>query len=589
LWRRLTRRGKVVVCGATTLTLVSGCAGGLYLKLAGNINVETIDVVGARPLAAASTGQNILVLGSQTRDGQIGSAFGGGSKLGTDISDTAMLVHLSADREHAVVTSIPRDLIVARPECASRKDERRTIPGSPADMFDLAMNLGGPSCAVATVEHMSGMRVDHFIRVDFNGFRGIVNALGGVDVCVPEPGIHDWRSQLDLTPGHHTIKDQQALAFVRDRHGVGDGGDFGRIKMQQVFMSSLAQKVESAGTLSNPVTLYKLANAATSSLTVDPGLGSIPKLVSLARQLRSLTTHNITFITAPTTDDPNNRNRVMPAQPGFDEIWRDMAADHPIEPAALHPVHRVAAPAPKVAAVATVPGAEAVSVRVLNATHRRGQAAAIAKELRRLGFHVSGLGQAAPGSPTGLTADEGAAVLKSVLRGPVVDEPATGKAPGLTLTIGMDFQGLAPAAAPVAQSTADSATDTSTPDAADPTPAPTAAALPASAGRTADTDICSGLPRPRADAAVKPHPAGSTPTPTPATAAVVTPAVAADPASAADPAVEPAVDPSGAQTDPMLEPAAAPATPQTPPVAAPAQHHHKHVHHAESHLVPQKD
>jgi hypothetical protein len=206
-----------------------------------------------------------------------------------------------------------------------------------------------------------------------------------------------------------------------------------------------------------------------------------------------------------------------------------------------------------------------------------------------LGFHVSGLGQAAPGSPTGLTADEGAAVLKSVLRGPVVDEPATGKAPGLTLTIGMDFQGLAPAAAPVAQSTADSATDTSTPDAADPTPAPTAAALPASAGRTADTDICSGLPKPRADAAVKPHPAGSTPTPTPATAAVVTPAVAADPASAADPAVEPAVDPSGAQTDPMLEPAAAPATPQTPPVAAPAQHHHKHVHHAESHLVPQKD
>src|SRR5581483_8980956 len=350
LWRRLTRRGKVVVCGATAITLVSGCAGGLYLKLAGNINVETIDVVGTRPLAAASTGENILVLGSQTRDGQIGTAFGGGSKLGTDISDTAMLVHLSADRTRAVVTSIPRDLIVSRPECASRKDPKSTIPGSPADMFDLAMNLGGPSCAVATVEHMTGMRVDHFIRVDFNGFRGIVNALGGVDVCVPEPGIHDWRSRLNLAPGHHTIKDQEALAFVRDRHGVGDGGDFGRIKMQQVFLSSLAQKVESAGTLSNPVTLYKLANAATSSLTVDPGLGSIPKLVSLARQLKGLTTHNITFITVPTTNDPNNANRVMPAHPGFEQIWRDMSADHPIDPAALRPVHQ--APVPATRAVA---------------------------------------------------------------------------------------------------------------------------------------------------------------------------------------------------------------------------------------------
>jgi len=142
-WRRLTRRGKVVVCGATAITLISGCAGGLYLKLAGNLNVETIDVVGRRPLASPR-GENLLLLGSQTRDGQIGNAFGGHDKLGTDISDTAMLVHLSADKQHAVVTSIPRDLVVPRPDCASRKDKDRTIPGSPADMFDLAMNLGGP-------------------------------------------------------------------------------------------------------------------------------------------------------------------------------------------------------------------------------------------------------------------------------------------------------------------------------------------------------------------------------------------------------------------------------------------------------------
>ncbi len=265
--------------------LVSGCAGGLYLKLAGNIGVEAIDVVGARPIDSG-VGQNILVLGSQSRAGQVGATLGdrGDSE---ELSDTAMLVHLSGDMKHAVVTSIPRDLIVPRPACVSRKADHRMIPASPGDMFNRAMNLGGPSCAVATVEHMANLRIDHFIKVDFNGFRGIVDALGGVDVCVPAPGIHDWRSGLNLDPGRHTIRDQEALAFVRDRHGVGGGGDLDRIKMQQAFLHSLAQKVQSAGTLSNPVTLYKLANAATSSLTVDPGLGSIRRLVSLARQLRA--------------------------------------------------------------------------------------------------------------------------------------------------------------------------------------------------------------------------------------------------------------------------------------------------------------
>jgi LCP family protein required for cell wall assembly len=566
----LTRRGKVVVCGTTALSLVSGCAGGLYLKLAGNLNVETINVVGQRPLATASgpVGENILLLGSQTRDGQIGNHFGGGSKLGTDISDTAMLVHISTDRQHAVVTSIPRDLIVARPDCASRGNDQKTIPGSPADMFDLAMNLGGPSCAVATVEHMTGMRVDHFVRVDFNGFRGIVNAVGGVDVCVPAPGIHDWRSGLDLAPGHHTIRDQEALAFVRDRHGVGDGGDLGRIRMQQVFLASLAQKIESAGTLTNPMTLYKLADSATSSLTVDPGLGSIPKLVSLARQLRGLTTHNITFITVPNATDPNNWNRLMPAQPGFDNVFRSMAADRPINPADLKPPAR--APRPTGSArpglYQPVPGAETVTVRVLNATHRAGTAASVARDLRRLGFHIAGLGQARPGSSTALTAGTGEELVKSVLRGPVIEAPGAGSARELTLTVGMDFPGLqqpVPAPRTGALGTTGSGeadpTDEATPDPAGAggpeaaaTASPTAAPLRSDLARMADADICSGLPKPRTDAAVKDkrsdpkHPVPAPGAVAPAAASTATPTLApsAAPAPAAVPAEVPAIVPA---------------------------------------------
>jgi LCP family protein required for cell wall assembly len=511
LWRRLTRRGKVVVSGGTALMLVSGCAGGLYLKLAGNIGVEAIDVVGARP-TDSGVGQNILVLGSQSRAGQVGATLGdrGDSE---ELSDTAMLVHLSGDMKHAVVTSIPRDLIVPRPACVSRKADYRLIPASAGDMFNRAMNLGGPSCAVATVEHMTNLRVDHFIKVNFNGFRGIVDALGGIDVCVPAPGIHDWRSGLNLDPGRHTIRDQEALAFVRDRHGVGGGGDLDRIKMQQAFLSSLAQKVQSAGTLSNPVTLYKLANAATASLTVDPGLGSIRKLVSLARQLRGLTTHDITFITAPTTDDPNNRNRVVPMQPGFDQIFQDMSADRPIDASAFRPAKRSSAAAVRVQSLHPVNGAAAVLVRVLNATHRRGQAAEVAKGLRRMGFRVVGVGSTHAGSATGLSAGEGDTLLKSVLRGPVAAQPTPGKQHGLTLTIGTDFGGLhQPTAAsgtnlapdPSAD-TGDSATANANGDA--PGADSTADALPAALARSADGDICSGLPKPRGDAAVKPRPA----------------------------------------------------------------------------------
>jgi len=489
------------VIGGATLSLISACAGGLYLKLAGNLAVEKLAVLGARPQSANSA-QNILLLGSQTRDGQIGTAFGGRDKLGSDISDTAMLVHLSGDRRSAVVTSIPRDLIVPRPDCVSRTDPHRTIPGSTADMFDLAMNLGGPSCAVATVEHMTNLRVDHFIRVDFNGFRDMVNALGGVDVCVPAPGIHDWRSGLNLPPGHHVVRDQEALAFVRDRHGIGDGGDLGRIRMQQVFMASLAQKIQGAGTLTSPITLYKLADAATSALTVDPGLGSIRKLVGLARELRGLTTNHITFITAPSAPDSLNRNRLLPAQPGFDELFRAMAADrhlgatqlasfsHPTPPdpaaeAGLRPVNRV------------IPGAEAVTVEVLNATHRRGSAARVASQLRDAGFHVTGIHRTTPGSPTTIGGGDEAQVLASALAGPVAVVPEAG--PQVTLTVGEDFPGLRPVAA-AAATRPQSTGGAQAPSAAAAAPA----AAPAGAARSADADICSGLPRPRTDAAVDP-------------------------------------------------------------------------------------
>ncbi|MBC3841503.1 LytR family transcriptional regulator [Streptacidiphilus sp. 4-A2] len=273
------------------------------------------------------------MLGSQTRDGQYGVNLGNASKLGTDISDTAMLVHIGAEKNWATVVSMPRDLLVPRPQCQGRTDPGVTVPASDRAVFDLAMNLGGPGCAVATVEQMTGIRVDHFVELTFNAFQALTNAVGGVTVCVPPPGINDPDySGLVLSAGLHVVKGAQALEFVRDRHGIGDGTDLGRIQYQQMFVSSLFTKLTSDGTLSDPITLYQIARAVTSNLTVDSTLDSLPAMVSLAESVKGLKSHYIQMTTAPYAwpppSDTADQGRVLPG-PGFDRLWAELRDDQP--------------------------------------------------------------------------------------------------------------------------------------------------------------------------------------------------------------------------------------------------------------------
>jgi LCP family protein required for cell wall assembly len=312
---------------SAAVLVISGTMSEFFGQLNGNIRTESMTEIGTKLPPASKAGVlNLLALGSQTRDGQ-GRGFG--HDPGTDLSDTAMLIHVNATHTRAIVLSIPRDLLVYRPPCRERVGGNAIVDGEQNAMFDSAMNLGGPACAVATVQDMSGIRIDHFIRIDFNGFRAMTDVLGGVQVCVPRPGIHDWRSHLNISPGLHLISGNEALAFVRDRHGIGNGGDLGRIRMQQMFVSSLIKKVMSSGTLTDPVTLYRIADAATRSLTTDPGLGSVQALLSLAESLRSLKLHDITFVTLPNELDPSNINRLIPQQPEAEAVWRLLRDDEP--------------------------------------------------------------------------------------------------------------------------------------------------------------------------------------------------------------------------------------------------------------------
>ncbi len=198
------------------------------------------------------------------------------------LSDTTILLHVSADRKLAYGVSLPRDAMVERPSC-ERKDGNGTDPGG-LSMFNAAYAVGGPACTIKTVEKLTDIRINHFVVIDFNGFRKMVDALGGVEVCVPKE-VNDTTGHIYLPAGTYDVKGQRALDYVRVRHSISENGDIGRMKRQQTFLASMANKAVSAGTLVNPVRLYSFLDAATKSLTTDPGLASIKKLGGLAKSL----------------------------------------------------------------------------------------------------------------------------------------------------------------------------------------------------------------------------------------------------------------------------------------------------------------
>jgi hypothetical protein len=220
--------------------------------------------------------------------------------------------------------------------------------------------------------------------------------VGGVQVCVPPPGINDPNySGLVLGPGMHTVSGAQALEFVRDRHGVGDGTDLGRIQYQQMFVSSLFTKLTSNGTLSNPLTLYSIAQAVTSNLTVDSGLKSLPAMVSLAGSVKNLKNHYIQMITAPwewpPASDTADNGRVLPGQ-GFDQVWADLRNDQPLpgsNAAKTYGTSATAAPTTPASAAATAVPLTTLTVQVFNGTITPDLATDATANLKALGVKAS--------------------------------------------------------------------------------------------------------------------------------------------------------------------------------------------------------
>ncbi|SED60974.1 cell envelope-related function transcriptional attenuator common domain-containing protein [Streptomyces misionensis] len=313
---------------AGVVVLGGAGAGYVYFKLNGNLHSVDINQMlgGDRPKKVDNGSENILVLGSDTRAGG-NRKLGGGADDGSARSDTAMIVHVYAGHKEASVVSIPRDTLVDRPECTDTKGTAH--PAATDVMFNEAYSAGGAACAVKTVESLTGIRMDHYLEVDFAGFQRLIDDLGGVPVTTTR-AIDDPQSHLDLRAGTHTLNGQQALGLVRTRHGVGDGSDLGRIQLQQAFVKALIGQVKNVGVFSDPKKLYDLADTATKSVTTDSDLGSVNSLIEFANGLKGVSTKHMTMVTMPVRYDPANPNRVLLEKSKARLVWDALRADRPI-------------------------------------------------------------------------------------------------------------------------------------------------------------------------------------------------------------------------------------------------------------------
>lgn len=324
--------GKVLLVTVVVLGMVTGL-GTVWLYRDLNHNIEVLDLDNQlydEPEKPESDEPqeplNILVMGSDDRDGagnNIDGLTGSGQR-----SDTTLLFHLSGDRKSAYGVSIPRDSLVTRPDCIG--ESGKTIAGAENSMWNEAFALGGPACTIQQFQTLTDIKVDHFVVVDFAGFKDMVDAIDGVPVCIPED-ISDPAHDIDIKAGTREIRGKEALNYVRARYTLGDGSDIGRVKRQQAFIAAMANKVVSGGVLARPDRLIGFLRAATKSLTVDPGLDNVLKLSKVGLGFKDIGLQRVRFITIPWAYDTREeyRGRVVWTEDA-QRVWDRVLNDRPM-------------------------------------------------------------------------------------------------------------------------------------------------------------------------------------------------------------------------------------------------------------------
>ncbi|MGO4432911.1 LCP family protein [Arthrobacter sp. LFS091] len=325
LWLKITT-------GVVSLALVAGVAFAAFwfIRLQSNITKAPLSAGENRDSGAAAANDKtdrlqILILGSDTRDGKNSDYGTSEDSTGYGHSDVMMLLDISADNKRVNVMSFPRDLLVDVPQCTDHTNNQ-TFPARSGVMINEAMAEAGIGCAVDTVNKLTGLEIDHFMMADFNAVKELSKAVGGVSVCVSDP-VFDPDSRLRLPKGNSLVEGEQALAFLRTRHAFGDGGDLGRIKGQQAFLSSMTRKLKDEGTLGNPQRLLQIADVVTQNLTVDNGLASVPSLLTIGGRLKDIDVSKVAFVAVPTQPAAIDPNRLELAEPQASQLFSALRAD----------------------------------------------------------------------------------------------------------------------------------------------------------------------------------------------------------------------------------------------------------------------
>ena len=371
---------------AVVVLLALGGAYAVYRHLNGNIHQVNISgELGTQPVDTHPQAENIMIIGSDTRNG-VGKGYGQG--LTTDQSDTLMIMHISADRKWVNVMSIPRDSWVNIPACKMGNGQTSSPTTFKINEAYALGNLDGNhtdlgvACTIKTLEQDTGIHIDHFVSINFEGFRAMVNALGGVEECNTAK-IDDPKSNLHLSAGHHLLHGYVALAYVRARYTLGNGSDLERIGRQQAFMSSLVARVKSK--LLNPIAIYRFLDAATKSITIDSQLGGIHGLYNLATSVRNLPASQVTFFTLPTYPRqlvvPTDTANLLWTQPEDSTIFQDFRDDIQVTNTSLTPAKK-----PHIS-----PHTVVVSIR--NGTAQYGLQDSVGSLLQQKGFDVTSMVQ----------------------------------------------------------------------------------------------------------------------------------------------------------------------------------------------------
>ncbi|MDP4506701.1 LCP family protein [Nonomuraea turcica] len=369
----------VMVAGSLTAYTV-------YRDAFGNITQKSVkeDIINPRPPDTGAL--NVLLVGSDTRAGEGNAKYGQQlartADAGGKRTDTIILMHISPNRDKARLISFPRDSMVQIPRCKNETTKQEMAPHR--DMINAAYNTGGIACTMSTIETLTGIRINHFVEVDFSGFKNIVDALGGIEICL-KSGVNDKASKLVLPPGKSLLNGEKALGYVRLRK-YGDGSDIQRIKRQQIFLSKVVAKATSSDLMTDVGKLRDFIAAAAGSVTMDPDLANdTERLIEIAMSAKQLTAKGVQFTTVPWVPDPENPEaRVVWKEPDATKLFTSVKTDT-----------EVAVPAPSASASAkpkeTVKPQQ-VKVQVLNGTKTVGKAKEVADQLAEQGFNVVGVG-----------------------------------------------------------------------------------------------------------------------------------------------------------------------------------------------------